>query len=64
MQHRCFSTQPTRYARAQRHEGNGVDRVLEEDEAAEVAGDIADERRDEGDHGDGQDEGPVAPVEP
>ena len=54
----------TRYARAQCHEGEGVDRVLEEDEAAQVAGDIADERRDEGNHGNGQYKGPVAPVEP
>ena len=54
----------TGYARSERHEGNGVDRVLEEDEAAQVAGDIADEGRAEGDHADGQGERPVTPVEP
>ena len=54
----------TRYARAQCHKGEGVDRVLQEYEAAQVTGDIADERRDEGNHGNGQNKGPVAPVEP
>ena len=34
-------TLPTRYARAQRHEGDGVERVLKEHEAAQEAGDIA-----------------------
>ena len=54
----------TGYTGSQGHECNGVDRVLEEDEAAQVAGDIADECRAEGNHADGQDEGAVTAVEP
>ena len=54
----------TGYTGSQGHKSNSVDRVLEEDEAAQVAGNIADECSAECDHADGQDEGAVAAVEP
>ena len=56
--------QTTGYACSKRYKSDRVDRVLEEDETAQMASDIADQRCAEGDHADGQDEGPVASVEP
>ncbi len=50
----------TRYASAERHEGDGIDRVLKVDEAAQVTGHIADDGGTDADHADGDHEARVA----
>ncbi len=55
-----FSLMCTRYAGPQGDECNGIDRVLEIDEAAEVTGDVADDGCAHSDHSNGDDEAGVA----
>ena len=45
---------------AERHEGDRVHSVLEENEAAEMASNVADDGRAHADHGDGDHEARVA----
>ena len=50
----------TRYAGAEGHEGDGVDAVLEVNEAPEMAGNVSDDGCAEPDSGDGDHEGGIS----
>ena len=50
----------TRNTSAQCHKGNSIDRILKEDEAAQMTGDITNDSSTDSNHGDGNDEAGVA----
>ena len=52
-------TRPTRHASSQSHEGNGVDTILEVNEAAEMAGNVTNDRGAQTHRGDGYHEGGI-----